>query len=123
MLRAWAEADLDPLAEVFAVEAVWRFPFGCGLTREETAVFLVRQRESWRTRGFGLWAAELCGTAELIGFIGLGVPLFLPEVLPAVEVGWRIHPRHWRQGLRRRATVRGHAGFRSAWRGPDHLHR
>jgi RimJ/RimL family protein N-acetyltransferase len=98
-LRAWTEADLDPLAEVFSAEAVWQFPLGRGLTREETAAFLQRQRESWRTRGFGLWAAELRGTAELIGFIGLSVPLFLPEVLPAVEVGWRIHPRHWEQGL------------------------
>lgn len=107
-LRTWVEADLDPLAKVFAEEAVWQFPFGRGLTREETAGFLERQRESWRTHGFGLWAAELHGTAELIGFIGLGVPLFLPEVLPAVEVGWRIHPRHWRRGL---ATEGGRASI------------
>jgi RimJ/RimL family protein N-acetyltransferase len=107
-LRAWAKADLDPLAEVFAVEAVWQFPFGRGLTRKETAAFLERQQESWRTRGFGLWAAELRGTAELIGFIGLSVPLFLPEVLPAVEAGWRIHPRHWRRGL---ATEGGRASI------------
>lgn len=107
-LRAWTDADLDPLAEVFAVKAVWEFPFSRGLTREETAAFLEHQRASWRTRGFGLWAAELRETGELIGFIGLSVPSFLPEVLPAVEVGWRIHPRHWRQGL---ATEGGRASI------------
>ena len=67
-----------------------------------------RQQESWRNHGFGLWAAELRGTGELIGFIGLSVPLFLPEVLQAVAAGWRIHPRHWRRGL---ATEGGRASL------------
>lgn len=35
----------------------------------------------------------------LIGFIGLSVPDFLPEVMPAVEVGWRLDPHYWGQGL------------------------
>ena len=59
MLRAWTDADLDPLAKIFAMKAVWQFPFDRGLTREETAAFLERQQESWRTHWFGLWATEL----------------------------------------------------------------
>ena len=59
VLRAWTDADLDPLAKIFAMKAVWQFPFDRGLTREETAAFLERQQESWRTHGFGLWATEL----------------------------------------------------------------
>ena len=47
-LRTWTAADLDPLAKIFAVKAVWQFPFDRGLTREETTAFLERQRESWR---------------------------------------------------------------------------
>lgn len=38
-------------------------------------------------------------TEELIGYVGLSVPTFLPEILPAVEVGWRFAPAHWGQGL------------------------
>jgi RimJ/RimL family protein N-acetyltransferase len=29
-------------------------------------------------------------TGELAGWAGLSVPTFLPEVLPAIEVGWRL---------------------------------
>ncbi len=33
-----------------------------------------------------------------MGFAGLSVPTFLPEVLPAVEVGWRLDPVVWGRG-------------------------
>jgi RimJ/RimL family protein N-acetyltransferase len=36
---------------------------------------------------------------ELVGFCGLTVPMFLPEVLPAVEVGWRLARGAWGRGL------------------------
>jgi RimJ/RimL family protein N-acetyltransferase len=57
-LRTWTAADLNPSAKIFAVKAVWQFPFDRGLTGEETTAFSERQRESWRIHGFGLWAAE-----------------------------------------------------------------
>src|SRR5262249_43265932 len=34
-----------------------------------------------------------------LGFVGLAVPSFLPAVLPAVEVGWRLAREAWGQGL------------------------
>lgn len=37
-------------------------------------------------------------TAAVVGFVGLSVPTFLPEVLPAVEVGWRLDPAVWGRG-------------------------
>ncbi len=42
---------------------------------------------------------ELRATGELIGFTGLAVPEFLPEVMPAVEIGWRLGRPSWGQGL------------------------
>ncbi|MFJ9967671.1 GNAT family N-acetyltransferase, partial [Streptomyces avermitilis] len=52
----------------------------------------------WESQGFGLFAVEIRSTGELAGFTGLSVPDFLPEVLPAVEVGWRLGRSHWGQG-------------------------
>jgi RimJ/RimL family protein N-acetyltransferase len=35
----------------------------------------------------------------VIGYVGLSVPTFLPEILPAVEVGWRLDPGAWGRGF------------------------
>lgn len=48
--------------------------------------------------GFGLMAVEIQETGELIGFCGLSIPTFLPEILPAVEIGWRFAPEVWGKG-------------------------
>jgi RimJ/RimL family protein N-acetyltransferase len=37
--------------------------------------------------------------APCIGFAGLAIPSFLPVILPAVEVGWRLAPAWWGRGL------------------------
>lgn len=37
-------------------------------------------------------------TGEYAGWVMLAEPLFLPEVLPAVEIGWRLRREHWGQG-------------------------
>lgn len=109
LLRPLRPDDIDPLAVLFADPAVWRYPVGRGLTREESKLFLERQISRRETDGFAMWAAELKESNELIGFIGLSVPVWLPEVLPAVEAGWRLTPRCWGRGLATegaRASVR-----------------
>ena len=55
-LRRFRVDDLDELAAVFATPEVWRYPFGRGLTRDESAGFLERQIAAWDRCGFGLWA-------------------------------------------------------------------
>lgn len=95
-LRRMQPGDLDALAEVFAVREVWQFPYGRGLTHAETAEFLDAQIRAWSTHGFGLWIA--LERDRVLGFVGLSVPLFFPEILPAVEVGWRLHPDAWGRG-------------------------
>src|SRR3954447_3009869 len=70
------------------------------LLREETAGFLDRVVRHWDDHGFGLWAlVPRDETAECIGFAGLAIPSFLPAILPAVEVGWRLAPAWWGRGL------------------------
>lgn len=98
-LRQWMPTDLDDLARIFAEPKVWWFPFGRGLDRAETERFLRRERRRWDELGLGTWAAEMRTTGELVGYVGLGVPDWLPEVMPALDVGWRLHPDHWGHGL------------------------
>jgi RimJ/RimL family protein N-acetyltransferase len=58
--------------------------------REQTAASLAKMSADWAERGFGLFAAEVRETGALAGWVGFAVPEFLPEVLPAVEIGWRL---------------------------------
>ncbi|MDQ4090204.1 MAG: GNAT family N-acetyltransferase [Actinomycetota bacterium] len=109
VLRRWSEDDVDALAAIFAEPAFWHFPFRRGFTREETEQFVERQLEHWATHGFGMWAVELKADGRLAGYTGLAIPTWLPQVLPAVEVGWRLHPDHWGRGL---ATEGGAASLR-----------
>ncbi len=108
-LRPWREDDLEALAAIFAEPAVWHHPLRRSLSTEESERFLHRQIAHWELHGFGMWAAEERAGNELVGYIGLSVPTFLPQVLPAVEVGWRLHPRWWGAGL---ATEGGRASLR-----------
>lgn len=59
----------------------------------------------WESKTFGLFAVEIRSTGELAGFTGLSVPTYLPEVLPTVEVGWRLGRSHWGQGLATEAAT------------------
>jgi RimJ/RimL family protein N-acetyltransferase len=95
-LRRWTPADLAPLTELFAEPKVWWYPLRRGFTPAETERFLQRRLDEWATQGWGLWALELGGV--LIGEAGLGLPEFLPEVMPVPEVGWRLHPDFWGSG-------------------------
>jgi RimJ/RimL family protein N-acetyltransferase len=97
-LRRFQRDDLDELAALFAQTEVWRFPYGRGFTREETAHFLDRQLDEWDRLGFGCWVARTRDDGRIIGYVGISVPTFLPEILPAVEVGWRFGAASWGNG-------------------------
>jgi RimJ/RimL family protein N-acetyltransferase len=99
LLRRWREDDLAPMAEINADPLVMRY-IGDGSPRdlEQTAESIERWEDEWDDEGFGLFAVELLASGELAGMTGLSVPHFLPEVLPAVEIGWRLSRHFWGQG-------------------------
>ena len=78
---------------------------GTTRTRAQCADQLRAFEQSWSDRSFGLFALELTRTGELIGFIGLAIPDFLPEIMPAVEIGWRL-PRTGATATRPKPRVR-----------------
>ena len=111
LLRPWRPDDLDALAALNEHPEVMRWVApNRPLRREESAELLDRLVRHWDEHGFGLWAVQPREEgAACIGFAGLAIPSFLPEVLPAVEVGWRLERGHWGRGLgteAARASVR-----------------
>ena len=92
VLRAWRPTDRAPFAAINADPEVMRF-IGDGrpLTRAQSDHLLEAIQGHWTEHGFGLWcAASREDPDACLGFVGLAVPSFLPAVLPAVEVGWRL---------------------------------
>jgi RimJ/RimL family protein N-acetyltransferase len=107
LLRRWRSTDLEPFAAVTAQPEVMRYIHdGSTLDRAATAERLAAYRQHWDEHGFGLYAVEIKETGELAGFTGLAVPAFLPEIMPAVEIGWRLGRAHWGRGLATEAARR-----------------
>jgi RimJ/RimL family protein N-acetyltransferase len=100
ILRRWNPArDLEAYAALCADPEVMRYiGDGSTHTRLESAARLSAFEGAWQDRGFGLFALELASSGGLIGFTGLAIPEFLPEIMPAVEIGWRIARTHWGNG-------------------------
>ena len=68
------------------------------LTRAESDAAVAYYREHFARHGFGLWAVEVPGVAEFIGYVGLAVPRFEAHFTPCVEVGWRLARAYWGRG-------------------------
>jgi RimJ/RimL family protein N-acetyltransferase len=99
VLRPVASDDLDHFAPMDADPEVMRYVGdGRPRTRAEAAAGLDRIAGSWRDHGFGMFAAQVRATGAVAGWVGLAVPAFLPEVLPAVEIGWRLRREFWGSG-------------------------
>ncbi|MFJ1704549.1 GNAT family N-acetyltransferase [Kitasatospora sp. NPDC088346] len=112
LLRRWNDYDLAPMAEINADPEVMRW-VGDGSVDDldRTAEAIERWEEEWDEEGFGLFAVELLGSGELIGFAGLTVPEYLPEIMPAVAIGWCLGRQFWGQGY---ASEAAHAALEFA---------
>jgi RimJ/RimL family protein N-acetyltransferase len=101
LLRAWRPSDRPQFAALNADPEVVRYlTAGRPMTRAESDQLLDTIDAHWREHGFGLWCAAPREDPEsCVGFVGLAIPSFLPSVLPAVEVGWRLARAAWGRGL------------------------
>jgi RimJ/RimL family protein N-acetyltransferase len=99
LLRRWRDDDVEPFAAMCSDPEVMRY-IGSGATRPCTqAQTSIHAYEcEWEEKGFGLFAVERLEDGRFLGFTGLTVPSFLPEIMPAVEIGWRFARLTWGNG-------------------------
>jgi RimJ/RimL family protein N-acetyltransferase len=99
-LRRPVPSDVHPLAEINADPEVRKY-IGDGRPRsfEQTAEGIARAIREWDERGYGLFAVDRRDTGEFIGWVALTEPTTVPEVLPAIEIGWILGRQHWGQGF------------------------
>ena len=83
-LRRIVHDDVDEFAEIFA--------------ETDVRAFVLRQEKLWDDFGFGGCAATELASGQLVGVVGLSVPVDLIELLPVVTVGWQLAPEAWGNG-------------------------
>lgn len=104
VLRGWRDADRALFAAMNADPQVMRH-FPSTLTAEASNAFADRIEACFRERGFGLWAVEVPGQADFVGYVGLWPTTFDAHFTPAIEVGWRLAAAHWGQGYAPEAAL------------------
>ncbi len=101
ILRLPTYDDTDAFDEMDADPEVMRY-IGTGRTltrtKDETAELIERIQTRWDERGFGLLAVGSRESGEVLGWVTLAEPTFLPELMPAVEIGWRFRRQYWGLG-------------------------
>jgi RimJ/RimL family protein N-acetyltransferase len=110
VLRPWRDSDRAPFAAMNADPRVMEH-FPAPNTRAESDAGFDRIVAKMSAQGFGLWAVEIQGVAEFIGFIGLN-PADALLGRPVLEIGWRLAAEHWGRGY---ATEGGRASLAHAF--------
>lgn len=112
LLRQWRATDRDDFAAINADPVVMQHIGSGPLDRAGSDGLWSQLRRDWTDRGHAPWAIERADDGELLGFCGLAIPTFLPQVLPAVEIGWRLRRDAWGHGY---ATEAALAALDAAW--------
>jgi RimJ/RimL family protein N-acetyltransferase len=97
LLRQWRLQDRAGFAALNADPEVMRH-FPATLTEEESNAFVERHAAQLEHDGYGLWAVEVLGTGEFIGFVGLSRPPWDAHFTPCTEIGWRLARNAWGNG-------------------------
>ncbi len=101
-LRELEETDLEAMCRVLQ-DAEVMYAYEHAFSDEEVREWLERQRKRYREDGFGLWAAVLRETDEMIGQCGLTMQDCLGRRVP--EIGYLFEKAYWHQGYASEAAA------------------
>ena len=96
--RLWQDEDLAAFAAQNSDARVMEF-FPAPWSYEESAAAMDRLRAHQLEHGFSIWLMELKESGRFAGSMGLKTVPAESPLAPAVEIGWRIAPELWGQGL------------------------
>ena len=113
-LEPFAERHLDGLSAMNQRPEVMRYLGGEAETRAQTAAAIARVQRAWATLGTSWWAFVEIHSGRIAGAGCIqyarteAEPPAELEVLRSnpLEIGWRLHPDFWRQGLATEAALR-----------------
>ena len=69
------------------------------LDAQQSDSLALRLADAVETRGWGLWAVEVPGEADFIGYVGLNPPAVAMPMGECVELAWRLARSFWRRGF------------------------
>jgi RimJ/RimL family protein N-acetyltransferase len=108
VLRRPEESDVEQLMAMDSDPEVMRY-MGDGAVirpdRDRALQAVTRWRKQWDEQGFGMCSVIVRNTGQYAGWVTLAVPAFLPEILPAVEIGWKLRRQCWGQGYATEAAT------------------
>ena len=96
ILRPFGESDLDDMAALMANADFMRFSLGL-FSREQTAAFLEKVRKRDQEGLPSQFAVVLRADQRLIGYCGFFAQIV--DDVEEIEIGYRLHPDCWGQGL------------------------
>lgn len=106
-LRRWRESDREPMAAINREPEVTEF-LNRPVDEAATLAFFAKTEEHWAEHGFGhcaLEAREGPLSDQLLGFVGVAYPTFLPPLAERPEIGWRLGRAAWGHGFATEAAL------------------
>ena len=95
LLRGWNDSDLEAFSDICGRNDVMQYIDGPWDT-ERVAEFIRIEQQQLQKVMHCRWALEFKPSGQLIGFCGFRP---LADDHHQLEIGWRLHPDYWRQGL------------------------